>query len=194
MKRRWLHIVGLAMVAMNAGCIVKNERVVYRPTPAPHQHAGSGHAGESGSTMPADPDPALDPVAAPGAMGDVAHTLPPIDKAHARGHDDDVEVEVGKGHGPPAHAPAHGLRRRQSYFYYPSYEVYYAPHRRWYFWIEGGVWVGGAECPVRFRLDAREAVALKLETEKPYEQHEAIRKKHGPKNDKKAKGGKGNKQ
>jgi hypothetical protein len=151
--------------------------------------------------MPADPDPALDPVAAPGAIGDEVHMCQPDCREHGHGHDSaevevvvevDPAVEAGAGDGPPAHAPAHGLRRRQSYFYYPSCEVYYSPHRKRYFWIEAGVWIGGAECPVRFRLNSKEAVALKLETDHPYEQHDAIRKKHGPKDDKNAKRGKGN--
>lgn len=88
------------------------------------------------------------------------------------------KVPQGK---PPAHAKAHGLRRQFAYYYYPSHQVYYAPDREFYFWIEGEDWMFGVELPGRIVLDIKDAVYIEIGTETPYEMHDEVRKRHKPK-------------
>ncbi|MCZ6836148.1 MAG: hypothetical protein O7G85_10275 [Planctomycetota bacterium] len=95
------------------------------------------------------------------------------------------EAPQGK---PPAHAKAHGLRRQWNYFYYPSHEVYYAPVRELYFWIEGDGWAVGVELPDRYILLVEDGVYLELDTDRPDDHHEMVKKKHKPKKREKGRG------
>ncbi|MCK4376097.1 MAG: hypothetical protein KAX19_12235 [Candidatus Brocadiae bacterium] len=70
--------------------------------------------------------------------------------------------------GPPAHAPAHGYRRKHCYRYYPSCCVYFDIERKLYFYLEGGNWRVSARLPAGIRMDVGEAVVLSLETDRPY--------------------------
>ena len=72
-------------------------------------------------------------------------------------------------HGPPAHAPAHGWRRKHAYVHYPSCNVYYDRERRLYFWLEGRDWKVGVELPGSFRIDVRAAVTIELDSDVPYD-------------------------
>lgn len=82
--------------------------------------------------------------------------------------------------GPPAHAPAHGWRRKHQYCYYPTQVVYYEPARKLYFWIAGDGWKVGAELPSSFALDAEEMVMIDTDAEKPYTEHGQNKAKYPP--------------
>ena len=84
----------------------------------------------------------------------------------------------GVRHGPPPHAPAHGYRRKFGYHYYPDQHVYYATDRGTYFWLEGENWKVGVELPSRIALNLGGHVSIELDTQTPYEQHDAVAKKH----------------
>jgi hypothetical protein len=76
--------------------------------------------------------------------------------------------------GPPAHAPAHGYRKKNSYHYYPSSHVYYDTGRKVYFYMDAGNWEFGVSLPSRYRIDIGEAVSIEMDTRTPYvefEQH-----------------------
>ena len=88
------------------------------------------------------------------------------------------EAPQGK---PPAHAKAHGLRRQWNYFYYPSDQVYYAPDREVYFWIQGDGWAVGAQLPGHILIELEDGVLIELGTETPYDKHDDVIKKHKPK-------------
>ena len=78
-------------------------------------------------------------------------------------------VAHGHGHqGPPAHAPAHGYRHKHKYHYYPSHNVYYAPDRKLYFYLQGDGWKTSAELPTSIRLNLGESTSLELDTDIPY--------------------------
>ena len=71
--------------------------------------------------------------------------------------------------GPPAHAPAHGYRRKlYQYRYYPSSYVYFDVERKVYFYLEGGNWRVSARLPAQVHIDVGEAVSVSLETDTPY--------------------------
>ena len=80
--------------------------------------------------------------------------------------------------GPPPHAPAHGYRRKFGYDYYPDQHVYYARDRGTYFWLQGENWKMGVELPSRIALNLGGHVSIELGTKTPYEQHDAVAKKH----------------
>ena len=70
--------------------------------------------------------------------------------------------------GPPAHAPAHGYRRKHKYHYYPAKNVYYDLERKLYFYSQGGQWKTGMELPTSIRLNLGKSTALELDTDVPY--------------------------
>lgn len=80
--------------------------------------------------------------------------------------------------GPPAHAPAHGYRRKFGYHYYPDQHVYYAPDRGTYFWLEGEAWKVGVELPSRIALNLGDHVSIELDSQTPYKQHATVARKH----------------
>lgn len=75
------------------------------------------------------------------------------------------------GHGPPAHAPAHGYRKKYQYRYYPDAQVYYAADRGLYFWIEGGNWTLGARLPDHITVDLSSGVSVELDSDTPSAHH-----------------------
>lgn len=79
---------------------------------------------------------------------------------------------VKKG-GPPAHAPAHGYRKKFDYRYYPSKKVYYCVERKLYFWIEGDGWKLGVELPSNISLSGSDSVAVDISDDTPYLHYEA---------------------
>lgn len=90
---------------------------------------------------------------------------------------------------PPAWAPAHGWRahhgehhadrdegrevrhaaRVYHYDYYPRQQVYFAPERHVYFWLDGGTWRTGVQLPSAIVLGSH--VPLELDDERPYARH-----------------------
>lgn len=84
--------------------------------------------------------------------------------------------------GPPAHAPAHGYRRKQMYryWYYPSSYVYFDVGRKLYFYMEHGNWAVGANLPAGIRIDASEGVSLSLEADCPYIHFHTHKAKYPP--------------
>lgn len=78
--------------------------------------------------------------------------------------------------GPPPWAPAHGFRRNRDYYYYPGTNVYYRPADRTWFYLEGQNWRFGVNLPDAVRVDFGHSVAVVMETDRPYEFHEHIRR------------------
>jgi hypothetical protein len=76
--------------------------------------------------------------------------------------------------GPPPWAPAHGYRRAHDYYYYPGYDVYYHPTDRVWFYLDGGNWRFGAQLPAAIRVDFGRAVALQLDSDRPYVHHKEV--------------------
>ena len=70
--------------------------------------------------------------------------------------------------GPPSHAPAHGYRRKYSYLYYPSNNVYYSTERKVYFYLGQDGWKMGATLPGSVDLSVEKAVAVELDADLPY--------------------------
>ena len=70
--------------------------------------------------------------------------------------------------GPPLHAPAHGYRRKYSYLYYRSNNVYYSTERKVYFYLGQNGWEMGATLPGPIDLSVEKAVAVELDTNLPY--------------------------
>jgi hypothetical protein len=89
-----------------------------------------------------------------------------------------VEPHHGRGHGPPAHAKAHGFRRQFQYHYYPDSTCYYAPDRGLYFWIDGEDWKVGATLPDSIVISSEEHVTIALTTDTPWEQHDRVVSAH----------------
>ena len=72
------------------------------------------------------------------------------------------------GHGPPAHAPAHGYRRKFEYVHYADADVYYARDRDRWFWIEGDSWRVGTTLPDHIVVDLDGGTVVGLDSDKPY--------------------------
>ena len=87
---------------------------------------------------------------------------PRHDPVYQSGHN------VKKG-GPPAHAPAHGYRRKFGYTYYPSKKVYHSKEKGTWFWIENGDWKFGAKLPSSINLTGAASEKLELEADTPYD-------------------------
>lgn len=82
--------------------------------------------------------------------------------------------------GPPPHAPAHGYRAKHMYHYYPSAHVYYEPARGVYFYYENGNWRVGASLPAHIRISAGERVVIQMDSDRPYVDFEAHKKRYPP--------------
>ena len=80
---------------------------------------------------------------------------------------------VTKKGGPPAHAPAHGYRKKFQYKYYPDKKVYYCSKRRVYFWIAGDGWKIGTSLPSNLSLGSSSSITVDLDDETPYLHHES---------------------
>jgi len=86
-----------------------------------------------------------------------------------------IVIEDAASHGPPPWAPAHGFRRNRGYYYYPGTHVYYRPADRMWFYLEGRDWRVGINLPTHIHVDFDRAVALTMETERPYDFHDRVR-------------------
>ena len=97
---------------------------------------------------------------------------------------------------PPAHAPAHGQRRKHQYYYYLESAVYFDIGREMYFYLSGDRWRISATLPGRLRSSLSGHVEIELDSDKPYHEYKSHRKKYPPgqhKKKKKNKKGKKNK-
>jgi len=81
---------------------------------------------------------------------------------------------------PPPQAPAHGVRTRWTYRYYPDACVYFDIDRALYFHLDGGLWKAVATLPVGITLAAGTAVTLEMETDTPYVEFESHKAKYPP--------------
>jgi predicted small secreted protein len=82
--------------------------------------------------------------------------------------------------GPPPWAPAHGLRARYTYQYYPSWQIYYDLNRNLYFYSSGGQWKTSHRSPVRIHSRTRDSVILYMMTDRPYQYHPHVMKHYPP--------------
>lgn len=98
-----------------------------------------------------------------GGGKDVVYSEPPVEKK-----------------GPPPWAPAHGHRKKYRYRYYPETSVYYDAGRSIYFYIEGSNWVVAASLPNRLLKELGGYVIVDMNTDKPYTDHGAHKKKYPP--------------
>lgn len=99
-----------------------------------------------------------------------------------------------KKNGPPAHAAAHGYRKKFDYCYYPSKKVYYCAQRKLYFWISGDGWKLGTSLPADLSIAGEPQVTVDIPEETPYLHYESNYKEktHPGKGNSKGKGkGKG---
>jgi hypothetical protein len=85
--------------------------------------------------------------------------------------------KVAKG-GPPPHAPAHGYRAKYTYRYYPSSCIYFDACRKLYFYLEGDNWTASVSLPSDIQLQLGSYVTLEMDTDKPYTQFEAHKRKY----------------
>lgn len=73
------------------------------------------------------------------------------------------EKKFGKRRGPPDHAPAWGLRRKQEYVYYPDHKVYYHPQTEQYLWLEKDKVKLGVELPSWIKVDPINGVTVDID-------------------------------
>lgn len=92
-----------------------------------------------------------------------------------------VEVKETKNKpSPPPHAPAHGVRAKYQYRYYPSLGIYYDINRGIYFYIESGVWISSPNPPINFRVGVQDFIVIDLDTDKPYKYYNQHKKQYPP--------------
>jgi hypothetical protein len=77
--------------------------------------------------------------------------------------------------GPPPWAPASGLRRNRTYYYYPGADVYFRPADRVWFYLDGRDWRFGVSLPATIHVDFERSVSLAMETDRPYQFHGQVR-------------------
>lgn len=87
---------------------------------------------------------------------------------------------IGRGKGPPEHAPAHGSRDQREYRYYPDSDVYYDEGASVYFYLDDGKWRMKARLPRRLRIKLGEFVEIELEGDKPYAHHKKHKRQYPP--------------
>ncbi len=92
--------------------------------------------------------------------------------------------EPGRGpgpkEGPPPWAPAHGYRGKHQYHYYPSAQVYFDIGRRIYFYYQSGRWEASAQLPAAIKARLGGSVGLEMDTDRPYEFHKEVLRRHPP--------------
>lgn len=89
-------------------------------------------------------------------------------------------VNKKQGKGPPAHAPAHGYRRKFCYRYYPQAEVYHDTERGLWFYTDGKSWRAGAKLPIDLGRELGGHVSIELESENPAVEHSRVRETYQP--------------
>jgi len=88
---------------------------------------------------------------------------------------------------PPSWAPAHGHHASHRYVYYPEREIYYAPDRDLWFWVNGGNWSVGSRLPVIYQAYTVGGVSIDLDVARPYDRHVYVIERYGKPKGKKVK-------
>lgn len=92
-----------------------------------------------------------------------------------------VEVQDTKTKpSPPPHAPAHGVRAKYEYRYYPSVGIYYDINRGIYFYAESGIWKSSNALPPNITVSLGDYVVVDLDTDKPYKYYKQHKKQYPP--------------
>lgn len=100
--------------------------------------------------------------------------LPPIPKIKIpKPPTPQIRIEA-PSRGPSNAAPA--LERRHRYNYYPDAEVYFDPARQLYFFFKANEWFARAMLPSDIQVRIGNAVTVDLDTERPYEFHDDVRR------------------
>ncbi|HPU46283.1 MAG TPA: hypothetical protein PLQ91_01465 [Bacteroidales bacterium] len=90
-----------------------------------------------------------------------------------------IEVQETKTKpSPPPHAPAHGVRTKYQYRYYPSLGIYYDINRGIYFYLESGIWKSSNALPSNITISLKDYVVLDLDTDKPYKYYNKHKKQY----------------
>ena len=93
-------------------------------------------------------------------------------KAHPKSDATMGQVIANTANGSTAIAPTSSAH---PYVYYGKQEIYYAPETKTWFWRASGKWESGTELPVSSRgLAPGDGMALSLNTEVPYSQHDFV--------------------
>ena len=82
--------------------------------------------------------------------------------------------------GPPPHAPAHGYRAKHTYHYYPDNHVYFDTSRELYFYLDEGKWRASVSLPRHLHIHLGEHVTIQMDSDRPYTQYKAHKKKYPP--------------
>ena len=80
--------------------------------------------------------------------------------------------------GPPPWAPAHGLKSKHKYRYYPSSSVYFDMKRAVYFYRTGDVWIESHKLPLTIYLNVDNYVILAMDADKPYKYHKKVAERY----------------
>jgi hypothetical protein len=75
--------------------------------------------------------------------------------------------------GPPPWAGV-SHQARYHYIYYPAYEIYYAPHSRYWYWREGGYWRHAYGLPASFARITLDGIQITLGSHLPYHYHHHV--------------------
>jgi len=87
-------------------------------------------------------------------------------------------------YGPPVQ-PRPAYYSPYGYYYYPSVQVYFQYSTGFYFYPSGSIWLKSRVLPTRFRLDPRDRVHLRIESNRPYlYHHKQVKKYQSPKDHK----------
>ena len=82
--------------------------------------------------------------------------------------------------GPPPWAPAHGNRAKHSYRYYPYHGIYFEERSGVYFYLSDGRWQMSGSLPVAIRITVNDFVTLDMDSDRPYEYHNDVKKRYPP--------------
>ncbi len=105
----------------------------------------------------------------------------------ATAYDFDVKINIGSGKpaasqpqkaSPPPWAPAHGVRAKYQYDYYPDAEVYFDPGRSIWFFFHLGEWVTRGGLPERLKIQLKAKLTLDMDNDRPYLHHSKVKGRH----------------
>jgi hypothetical protein len=73
---------------------------------------------------------------------------------------------------------------KRHYVYFGDKDVYYAPDRRMYYWMDNGRWQSGTTVPRQYEPFVRSGgVEIELDTDRPYERNEYVIAHYGHRHD-----------
>ncbi|TXI92120.1 MAG: hypothetical protein E6Q34_06675 [Burkholderiaceae bacterium] len=79
-----------------------------------------------------------------------------------------------------AYPTAHAAPMAYQYMYYPSAQVYYAPHNRFWYWYDGYSWQSAYALPYAIRVDFRlGGIPITLRSALPYREHHYVDSYYG---------------